>query len=712
MIMMSRYFCLALGLLVPALAIAQDRDEDATWAFRPIKLVSIPKNQATVSPIDAFLLDRLHKAKLAFSNPASRETWLRRVSLDLTGLPPTEEEISRFLADNSREAYEKVVDRLLATPAFGERQATFWLDVVRYAETDGFNSDAFRPHAWRYRDYVIQSFNADKPYDRFVKEQLAGDELYPDDPEIAVATSYLRHYPSEYNAVNLENRRQEVLNDITDTTGQAFLGLTLGCARCHDHKFDPISHEDYYRIQAFFAGWNEVESPLLATNQKKIFDQKLKEWETKTAEIRREIAEIEKPYRQKNAARHRMRFPEEYTRLLDLPLEKQSPLERQLQSMIAKQVYVEEKSMFNTIKGAEKDRYEALKKKLAEAGEQPVAPVAMAYGDIGPVVPTTHLLKRGLWTRPGKEVKPGFLSEFDDRTATIKPIGTSLGRRSALAEWLVEEKNPLTSRVIVNRLWQQYFGKGIVATSGDFGTQGDKPTHPELLDWLARDLMVNGWSMKRMHRQIVLSQAYRQTSIASEESLKADPSNKLLSRMNRKRLDGETLRDAILAIAGDLNPKAGGKGIYPQLPTEMKSGAWTLTADKAERNRRSIYIHVKRNLRYPLIAAFDAPDRNETCSRRYETTTASQALMLLNDQVLLEESRSLADKVLQDSPTDTEGLAGRLYVRMLGREPTSEERQLVEDYLASQEKKSIDKAKAIANLCHALFNVNEFIYVD
>jgi len=687
------------------------------WVFKPVRQVDVPAVAGKArTPIDAFLLQRLEAEKLGFSAPADKATLLRRVTFDLTGLPPTIADLEAFLADSSPNAFEKVVDRLLASPALGERQALPWLDVARFAETDGFKADDRRPHAWRYRDYVIRSLNADKPFDRFVKEQLAGDELYTDDAEALVATSFLRHYPDEYNAVNLEQRRQEILNDITDTTAQAFLGITLGCARCHDHKFDPIPQEDYYRVQAFFAGWKEVDVPIMPPAARRDYEKKLRDWEERTAEVRRQLDEIERPHRDKFNQKRRGRFPEEYARLLDIPPEKRTPFEQQIATMVAKQVYADDKAMFNGMKGAEKEQWEALKQKLTDAGPKPTPPaVAMGFTDVGRDVAPTHLLQRGNWRRRGDEIKPGFLSAFDDRLADVTPPadGRTTGRRTALANWVADAKNPLTARVLVNRIWMQHFGQGIVATPGDFGSQGDKPTHPELLDWLATELVANGWSLKSLHRSIVLSEAYQQGTAFDAAAAKVDPENDLLWRMNRRRLDGEALRDAVLSVAGVLNSKEAGPSVCPELPEEIKASAaaWPVTADPAERNRRSIYVYVKRNLRYPLFAAFDAPDRNETCSRRFTTTTAPQALMLLNEKLYTQLARQFAERVRNEVGNDRDAFVERAYLLALSRPATNEERSAAERFFETQSKKA-GANEALADFCHALLNLNEFVYVD
>jgi hypothetical protein len=702
-------------LLIAAPVVAADVPDD--WAFKPVRRPDVPAvRSAASSPIDAFLLARLEAAGLAYSPPADEATLLRRVTFDLTGLPPTVAELDAFLADNSSTAFAKVVDRLLASPAYGERQALPWLDQVRYAETDGFKADERRPNAWRYRDYVIRSFNADKPFDRFIKEQLAGDELYPGDPDTLTATAFLRHYPDEYNAVNLEQRRQEILNDITDTTGQAFLGITLGCAKCHDHKFDPIKQSDYYRIQAFFAGWKEVDAPLLPAERRVEYNSKLRDWEAKTADVRRQIDEVERPYKERFSQKRRGRFPEELSHLLDIAPEKRTPLEQQLAAMVMKQVFMDDKGMFNGMKPAEKERWESLKKQLVDAGPKPTPPaIAMAFTDVGPDAPPTHVLKRGNWRKPDAEVRPGFLSVVDDRLAEVHPPagGKTSGRRSALANWIAAANNPLTIRTIVNRVWADHFGQGIVDSLGDLGFQGDRPTHPELLDWLAINFVREGWSLKSLHRMIVLSDAYRRGSTYDSAAAKLDPQNHLLWRMNRRRLDGEAIRDSVLSVADTINPKEGGPSVFPELPAEMTAtGAWPVSADPAERDRRSVYVYVKRNLRYPLFGAFDAPDRNEACSRRFETTTPAQSLMLLNEKLYADKARRFAERVIREAGTDPTAAVERAYLLALSRKPSSEERTAATQFLAEQAKRAGGPTEALADFCHAVFNLNEFVYVD
>ncbi len=703
------------ALLAFASSLAAD---DKPWAFRspsrpPVPAVGTAGDRgAARSALDAFLLAKLQAAGLTFAPEADRRTLIRRLTYDLTGLPPTPAEVDAFLGDKSPDAYDKLVERLLASPRHGERWAAYWLDLARYAETDGFKSDDLRPAAWRYRDYVIRAFNADKPYDRFLAEQFAGDELFPDDADALVATGFHRHYPDEYNAVNLEQRRQEILNDLTDTTAAVVLGLTVGCARCHDHKFDPISQEDYYRLQAFFAAYQPAEVPVGKREEVETYRRALREWEEKTADVRRRMKELEEPVRKNFLASRKKRFPTEYQEMFDLPPEKRTPLQEQIAFMVGKQVNVAGDEVAKSMKGEVKQRWEDLRKRMSEVArpKPPAPPSAMTLTDVGSVAPPTRLLKRGDWRHPAQEVEPGFPSTCDARTALVTPKAATTGRRSELARWLTAPDNPLTARVLVNRLWQHHFGRGLVATPSDFGAQGEPPTHPELLDWLAREFVARRWSLKEMHRLMVTSAAYRQSCGGDETAARLDPENRLLGHTNRRRLEGEALRDAMLSVAGLLNAKAGGPSVAPELPSEMGAtrGGWPTSADPAERDRRSVYVFAKRNLRYPLFGTFDAPDANETCARRFTTTTAPQALMLLNGKLTLDVARAFAGRVRNEVGDDPDKVIDRAHRLALGRLPDADERATMRDFL----RHGASFADAVADLCHALLNLNEFLYVD
>jgi hypothetical protein len=727
--MRFRWFCwIALVLAAPAWA----DDLPANWAFRPMGKPTAPDvrdRTAVRNPIDAFIFAELDKRNLTYSAPADRRTLIRRVYFDLIGLPPTPEEIDAFVSAPAPNAYEKLVERLLESPRFGERQAVFWLDLVRFAESDGFKADDPRPNAWRYRDYVIRSFNADKPYNRFVQEQLAGDELFPGNADALIATGYLRHFPDEYNAVNCEQRRQEILNDIADTTASAFLGLTMGCAKCHDHKYDPILQSDYYRFQAHFAAFWPVNEPILNHDERQQYEMRLQEWENKTAELRQKIDVLEKPYRDKAEKKERQRFVSEYSSIVDIPMEKRTPLQKQLGAMVEKQVFGRStKDVGKVMKGAVKEQWDGMMKQMTELEKEkpPEPPLAMACTDVGREAPPTHLLRRGDWRKPDEEVQPGFPKSVSLDLPHIGSYGSDTSRttyrRAQLAQWITASENPLTTRVIVNRIWQAHFGRGIVGTPSDFGVQGERPMHPELLDWLARELVRNNWSLKTVHRLIVLSATYQQNaeSEASAIATSVDPENRLLWHYPRRRLDAEALRDSLLAVSGHLNPAEGGSSIYPELPEEMKKSAknWPVSPTAAERNRRSVYIAVRRNLRYPMLAMFDAPDNNETCARRYVTTTAPQALMLLNDKIVVDIGRQFAARLQREAGDDPVRLIDRAFELALGRKPDAEEASAMRGFLQDQtvfhrEKGAKDALyEAVVDLCHSVLNLNEFLFVD
>lgn len=720
-----RLFAALLTLAVGGISssMADDKKEtknETAWAYRKPVRQSLPvvRDAAWMqNPIDAFVLAKLEGAGLHPSPVADRTALIRRVTFDLLGIPPAPAEIAAFVDDNRPDAYERLVDRLLDSPRFGEHWATYWLDLVRYAETDGFKADDKRPNAWRYRDYTIASFNRDKSYARFIQEQLAGDELFPHDPEAVIATGFLRHYPDEYNAVALELRRQEILNDITDVCSSTFLGLTMGCARCHDHKFDPILQTDYYRLQAFFAAYQPADLPLADEAQERRHDQAQQEWEQKTAELRHKISALENENRMKASSKRMSRFPKEYQEAYLVPPERRSPLQTQIAYMVGRQVSVTKEEMAKAMSPEVKARWESLNKQMdAFAALKPAAfPAAMGMSEIGAVAPTTYLLKRGDFKAHGVEVAPGFPSAIDDREAPIPEqqlAAKTTGRRSVLAHWLTTPDNPLTARVAVNRIWQHHFGRGIVGTPSDFGIQGDPPTHPELLDWLAVQFVESGWSFKAIHRLMVTSAAYRQASASNRQGEAVDPQNLLLWRARRRRLEGESLRDAMLAVSNRLDNRMSGPSVHPPLPAETPGAKnWPVDADPRAADRRSVYVYVKRNLRFPLFHLFDVPDSNETCARRHVSTNAPQALALLNSALTRELARSLARRVWQESGRNANA-AIDLAVRLaLGRAPDANERQTLTEFV-KKASGSTDTDTALEDVCHALLNLNEFLYVD
>ncbi|HVX16300.1 MAG TPA: DUF1549 and DUF1553 domain-containing protein [Pirellulales bacterium] len=615
-----------------------DRDH---WGYRRLSRPHPPQAGGNgADPIDRFLLARLEQAGLAPLPAADRRTLLRRVTFDLTGLPPRPDEIQEFLADGAPGAYERVVDRLLAAPAYGARWAQHWLDLARFAETDGFEHDLVRKDAWRYRDWVIEALNGDMPLDEFISLQIAGDELRPNEPQAAVATGFLLAGPDMPDINLAEERRHMALNEITSTIGTALLGLQVGCAQCHDHKFDPISQADFYRLRAIF-----------------------------------ESADLFKP----------------------------SPAGRVVQ----------------------------------ESG----------------TVPVSHLLIRGDFRRPGPIVEAAFprianaSGEVPANGPQTAASGSEVpssgsGRRAELARWLTSGRQPLTPRVLANWIWQHHFGKGLSRTPGDFGILGDSPSHPELLDWLATELIERGWSLKQMHRLLVTSAAYRRSSRPTSSSWKAnetdpaetaavqtlwqsavqaDPQNRWLARMNGRRLEGEAVRDAMLAAAATLSQGHGGPGIMAPLPAELVAtllpGQWKASANEEEIHRRSVYLFVRRNLPYPLFEVLDRAETTVSCPRRNVSTTAPQALALLNSDLSLAAARELATYLAGQHPLDVAAQIDLLYERTLGRQPTASERSSAAAFLSSTSLRSeaADAAAppaALVELCLAMFNLNEFIYVD
>ncbi|CAA9427417.1 MAG: hypothetical protein AVDCRST_MAG64-3264, partial [uncultured Phycisphaerae bacterium] len=616
------------------------KDEDRQfWSFQPVKDAPAPQvqdNGWAKNDIDRFVFAKLKAEGLTPAPEADKVALIRRATFDLHGLPPTPDEVAAFVADASTDAYEKLVDRLLASPRYGERYARHWQDLVRYAESDGFKQDAYRPNSYLYRDWLIAALNADKPYDQFVREQLAGDEIAPGDPAARVATGFLRHGVYEYNQKHAENQWSEYLNDLTDVTADALLGLSMGCARCHDHKFDPILQADYYKLQAFF-------TPVLPRNDLPNaggadlakYAAALATWEAKTKTIRDEIAKIEAPAKRNAEARMVGRFPPEVQAMLAKPAAERSPYERQIAYLVGRQVEDEQSKTDDKIKGAEKDRLVALRKELSKFDDaKPKPPVAaLCVTDVGPVAPPTRIPDD-----PTKqEFQPGYpvvLEQLGLPTPPVTPTADSTGRRTALANWVTNPANPLTTRVITNRLWQWHFGHGLVRTSSDYGVLGEKPSHPELLDHLTARFLADGWSMKSMHRLIMASATYRQSAVrpVPDVAQLKDPENRWLWRQNGRRLDAEQIRDAMLAASGELElDQVGGP-----------SAEYTAT-------KRSVFTKLVRNIRDPLLDAFDLPESYGSTAGRNATTTATQSLMLINGDWPLKRAAAFAERATREA---------------------------------------------------------------
>ncbi len=729
---------LALALVLATAASRADPPA-GHWAFVRPKRPEIPSTKSQFSaknPIDAFVLAKLEAAGLTFAPPATREQLIRRVTFDLTGLPPTPEEVDAFVKDESADAWEKVIDRLLASPAYGERWGRHWLDLARYADTNGYEFDEPRPDAWRYRDYVIRSLNADKPYDRFILEQLAGDEAYPGDRDARIATGFNLLGPDMTDASDQAQRRQNTLTDMTDTAGLVFLGLTVTCARCHDHKFEPIPQTDYFRLQAFFTPAEFRRDLSVATPEEKSAHEAAdREYQALTKPLRDEIAALEGPVRERLFEAKLAKLSTEAQAAHRTPPEKRDGGQQELVAQTERLVAVSAAEVSKAMAAEDRAKLAELQKRLKafDGKRPPPLPVAMGLTDRPGPPPRTHLLERGELANKGAEVEPGFPAVLSPggkaAPAKVEPVPGSTGRRLALARWVASPENPLTARVIVNRLWQHHFGKGIVPTPSDFGLRGERPTHPELLNWLACELMeptnpasgghqppevehtrgadaprsTGAWTLKRMHRLMLTSETYRQSTHVSPEAAKADPDNKLLSRMNRLRLEGEAVRDSLLAVSGRLNPKAGGPGVVLPEAAQPTGGARAAPpSPEAERTRRSVYLFARRNLRLAFLEAFDLPDSNLSCPRRERSTTAPQALALLNAAEASAAAKALAERLEREAKTEPERIE-RAYRLTLGRPPTAAERERAAAFL---------RDSPLSELCRALVNLNEFVYLD
>lgn len=661
-------------------------------------------NVESLSPkmIDYFIRKRLADAGLVSSLEADRRTLIRRLSFDLTGLPPTPKEVQTFLEDKSTTAFESLVGRMLDSPRYGERWARHWLDVVRYADTEGFERDEFRPLMWQFRDYVIRSFNQDKPFDQFIREQLAGDEIFEGPPansseaDMLIATGFLRLGQWDSTAAIFQEEvrhRDQQMADLANTTGSAFLGLTFSCCQCHDHKYDPLSQADHFRLRAFFAGLQprndlviELPDELQAiTSHNEMID--------KEAEpIRAEQAKLDKD------------------------------------------------------KPEERPRFDELGAKIAEVESKKRSPkMAIGATDSTANVPTTHVFYQGDFSQPREEVEPGFVSVFYPGSAPIaSPRAEVLGRRLALANWIASTENPWTARVLVNRVWQHHFGVGLVATSGDFGFSGSRPTHPELLDWLAVAFMNEGWSIKKLHKAIVCSSTYRQRSdgMTAERDpagnrlrVQRDPGNALLWRQNVIRLDAETIRDSLLAVSSAMRSYEQGKPLWPHVPLDLLHAQPGILEAKdngdggrmqgwyedpvQETDVRSIFLVRKRSMPIPFLQAFDLPDSTISCARRDTTVVAPQALMLLNSPESARYAQLLAEQIVKAVDRDQKRQTTLLFQLALSRLPDADELVNCLELLRKHTKQyqsdnAADQAGLLAmrDLCRVVLNLNEFVYID
>jgi hypothetical protein len=650
---------------------AKDR---AHWSFLPVKPPAVPAvhDSAWVrNSIDAFVLAKLESQGWKPAPPAEPRALLRRMYLNLTGLPPALAEQEAFLKDPSPKAFDRLADDLLSRPAYGERWARHWLDLVRYADTNGYERDANKPSVWRYRDYVIRAFNSDTPYDRFVLEQLAGDELPNANTETMLATGYNRLGPWDDEPADPLTDQFDQLDDIVSTTSQVFLGLTLACARCHNHKFDALTMHDYYRMVAVFRplrrpqnGRTELDVRAVPRQQAQaVKARELTLLASRAAQTGHRLAGIGQPF----AALAPLAVNEETLRKL---------------------------------------------------GDLTLAPPGYFLQELSPDAPPTHLLTRGQASRPAAKVEPGVpavLVEKQPVFATPSPYTTQ--RRLTLARWIAGPANPLTARVIVNRVWAWHFGEGLVRTPSDFGVLGQKPTHPELLDYLADWFVREGWSIKKLNRLILTSNTYRMSKRQNADYMAKDPEDRLLWRVPYRRLEVEAIRDAMLAVSSQLNPRMYGPSMYPRIPREAIEGhsdpniVWKPSAEK-ETARRSIYIHVKRSLLVPLLETLDFCDTARTAARRSVTTVAPQALTLFNSEFVNRQAQHLADRLEKEVGPDPGKQIERVFLLALCRLPNEREKSTLLKYLEAQAQGGVIPLEARAQMCRVVLNLNEFVYPD
>lgn len=721
------------------------------WAFqKPVK-AALPKAvgpaEWLMHPVDAFIAREHQRLKLKAAPVANKQTLLRRAYLDLTGLPPTPAETEAFLKDQTPNAWEKLIDRLLESPHYGERWGRHWLDVARYADSNGYEHDFDRPNAWRYRDYVIQAFNKDTPYNTFLEEQIAGDEMAEVTHDRLIATAFLRNYAKVgFREKDNPQFRIDYLDDMIATLGRGVMGLTVQCARCHNHKFDPIAQKDYYKLQASLFGYVEVDHPLVPEAEAKAYRSQMAALAAKTKPLADRMKAIEQPYREKLMAEKYRKWPQHIQDAVFTPEEKRTPGQVLLANQIIRTTSVSPGELDKAFSEEDRAAWQALQTeiKLIEKDKPKAIPVAMgitdgdyrftpdgagdepapgkgikreaiegsylADGSKPYTVPPSYFLHHGDMGNPGSLMKPGFVAVVDDGASAVElpPANQrTSGRRLALARWLGSTNNPLTARVAVNRIWRHHFGRGIVTSLDNFGKAGETPTHQELLDWLAVEFMEQGWSIKKLHKLLMTSRTYQLSSqFAHEANLASDAENLYWWRYRAQRLEAEGVRDAILAVSGSLDRKMFGPAIFPELPTEvlasMDKGIWRKQEDGPGVWRRSVYVYRKRGLPLPFFEVFDLPDQNTSCGSRVVSTVATQALTLMNNEWILNQARRFADRIGTEAPSGPAAQIERAYLVALNRAPSAEERRVGIEFLAKN---------TLNDFAHVLLNLNEFVYL-
>ena len=689
-------------------------EERAFWSFKKPVRPAVPGNGAAgQNPVDAFLEAKWSQLKLKASPAADPRTLVRRVYLDMWGLPPTPEQVAEFVNDQRPGAWSQLVERLLASPHYGERAARHWLDLVRYADSGGFEYDSDRHSAWRYRDYVVNAFNSDKPYDRFIREQLAGDELAPSSSEAQTATGFLRHGP-DHNVKN-EMTRMDELDDIISVTSLTFQGLTLGCARCHNHKFDPIPQKDYYQIQAVFFSTKPQEFPLAGAVEIAAHKAETERIDGLVKPLRKQKTAIEKPARDLILADKLAKLPPYMGEAWRTPADKRTEAQRLNARQIERAIEaVDEKQVRAKMTEAERaalDKVTAETRSLEAQRPKPIE-AAMAMTEEGAQALPSYFLHRGNPSGKGSAMAPGVftVANWTKFEAPPPPADAKTShRRLAFANWMASPENPLTARVMVNRIWQHHFGEGIVPTPNNFGRKGEAPTHPELLDWLATEFVAKGWSVKEMHRLMLNSRAYRMASDDTEANRAIDSTNRYLWRMPRQRLDIETIRDGILAAAGTLDRTVGGPAVLPYIDPVLFQGSsrrtWNGKPDDDPTTwRRSLYVFNKRTIRYPLFESFDQPDMMSSCARRNSSITAPQALLLMNNAVVRLQAKQFAERLRREVGNDAVKQVDRAFELALARAPHDAEKRQSVEFVRRDDNSLID-------FCQGLFNLNEFAFM-
>jgi mono/diheme cytochrome c family protein len=685
-------------------------EERNYWAFRPPTRPSIPKI-GEENPIDAFLRAAMRAKGLTPSPAADRRTLVRRAYLDLTGLPPTLAQVNSFVNDGAPHAYEKLIEQLLSSPRYGERWARHWLDTVRYADSGGFEYDRDRPNAWRYRDYVVNAFNTDKPFDRFVKEQIAGDEIWPESSEARIAVGYLR-LGLENNLKNDQTRLDE-LDDLVSTTANAFLGMTVGCARCHNHKFDPIPQKDYYRMQAVFFPAKPHEYPLAPAEEVARFDEDQKRIDTLQAPWKEQLKQLEQPYRDRLTEDKKAKLPDYIQLALRTAPEKRSDGQKLNATQVEKTLTIDAKELVAALSPEDRKRHEAITEKIKDLDAQRPAPyaAAMSVTEAGREAKPSHFLFRGSPGQKGSVMTPGVLtvaSQGEWHFSEPPAEAQTSWRRKGFAEWLASPENPLTARVMVNRIWQQHFGEGLVRTPNNFGKMGERPTHPELLDWLTTEFVKSGWSVKAMQRLIMSSQTYQMASVDVAANAAIDRENRYLWRMPRRRLEGEAIRDSIMAIAGNLDLTTGGPAVLPYIdPALFQSSSkrtWNGKPDSDPSTwRRSIYVFSKRSIPLPMLDVFDKPDSVGSCARRNRSTIAPQALILMNNAFVRMEAEKFAERLRKEAGADPSEQIDLAFHIALSRKPTASEQLQSVAFLRNGD---------LADFAQVMFNLNEFAFLQ